>query len=242
MLTKSLGPAAGGQPEDNMLLASLPAELRGPWLRRLHPVTLRVGEVIAQADAPVTEVYFPAGSVVSLVQADLDGGTTQVGLAGHEGMVGVGAFLGRPHGATAVVVAPGPAFRSSARLVQESFEHSPQLRAALLIYAATLLSQAWQVALCNRHHAPLGQLCTLLLLVADRAAAEELALTHDVIASLLGLRRETVSQAAHRMLERGYVRYTRGRIRLVERAGLERLACACYPRLAAMVEPPAVAA
>lgn len=215
----------------NGLLDRLPSEVLGRLEDSLEKVTLPAGGLLAAAGQPVRTAYFPIDCVLSLLHNDVDGTTIQVGVVGSEGMLGIGAFTNGIHGAGALVLAAGQAWKMSARQLREVFQTEAGLREPLLVYASVLLGQAWQIALCHRHHQPEGQLCTLLLLVQDRSAAGELTLTHDLMARLLGVRRETVSQAAMRIQEKGYVRYSRGHIRVLDRAGLERQACGCYVRL-----------
>jgi CRP-like cAMP-binding protein len=214
----------------NRLLAKLPREVLHRLSEESERVLLPAGGLLATAGQPVRTVYFPIDSVMSLVHTDVDGTTIQVGMVGPEGMLGIGACLNGMHGAGALVLAAGQAYKLSARLVRDLFNADATLRDVLLVYASVLLGQAWQIAICNRHHPPERQLCTLLLLVLDRSPRAELAMTHDLIARLIGVRRETVSQAAMRIQERGYVRYSRGHIRVLDRAGLERQACGCYLR------------
>lgn len=218
----------------NRLLAQLPRDLVARMADALEKVLLPAGGLLATAGQPVRMVYFPIDSVLSLVHTDVDGTTLQVGLVGREGMLGIGACLNGIHGAGALVLAAGHAYRMSARTLREAFHADTTLREVVLVYASVLLGQAWQIAMCNRHHPPERQLCTLLLLVLDRTPAVDLAMTHDLMARLLGVRRETVSQAAMRIQEKGYVRYSRGHIRVLDRAGLERQACGCYVRLRAL--------
>jgi CRP-like cAMP-binding protein len=219
---------------DNLLLAQLPSELLDRMGGFLEKVELPAGALLATAGQSVRSVYFPVSSVLTLVHTDVDGSTLQVGLVGREGMLGVGAFLNGHHRASSLVLAAGQAYRLSARLLRELFQSEHKLRDVLLVYASILLGQAWQLAICNRHHPPERQLCSLLLLVLDRSPTAELAMTHEFIARMLGVRRETVSQAAMRLQEKGYLRYARGHIRVLDKAGLERLACGCYVRLRTM--------
>ena len=214
----------------NRLLEQLPGELLARLGDAVEKVHLPAGRLLATAGQPVRTAYFPIDSVLSLVHTDVDGTTIQVGLVGREGMLGIGACLNGTHGAGALVLAGGHAYKISARLLREAFQSDATLRDVLLVYASVLLGQAWQIAICNRHHPPERQLCTLLLLVLDRSPVPELAMTHDLMARLLGVRRETVSQAAMRVQEKGYVRYSRGHIRVLDRPGLERQACGCYVR------------
>lgn len=221
------GPGAPA-PSGNVLLQSFPAELQQHLQRELEPVKLPTGSIIAAAGRPVRSVYFPVDAVVSLLHTDDQGASAQVGLVGWEGLLGIGACFGGPHRTTALVLAGGLAQRCNAQPLQDAFEGSAHVRRTVVAYAADLIGQAWQIALCNRHHAPAPQLCSLLLLVMDRGARGELSMTHDLIARLLGVRRETISQAAMRLQERGYVRYTRGHIRVLDRRGLETMSCGCW--------------
>jgi len=219
-----------GECTGNHLLEQFPGEVMARLGGAIEKVRLPAGGLLATAGQPVRTVYFPIDSVLSLVHTDVDGSTIQVGLVGHEGMLGIGACLNGMHGAGALVLAGGQAYKLSGRLLRETFQSDPNLRDVLLVYAAALLGQAWQIAICNRHHPPERQLCTLLLLVLDRSPGPDLAMTHDLMARLLGVRRETVSQAAMRVQEKGLVRYSRGHIRVLDRPGLERQACGCYVR------------
>lgn len=215
----------------NRLLAQLPARVLGRTEALLEKVSLPAGGLLAAAGQPVRTVYFPIDAVVSLLHTDVDGTTLQVGLVACEGMFGIGSFLNGVHGAGGLVLARGSAWKMAAADLRELFMDESSVRDVLLVYASALLGQSWQIAMCQRHHPPERQLCTLLLLLHGRSGGAELALTHDLISRLLGVRRETVSQAAMRIQERGYVRYSRGHIRVLDRAGLERQACGCYVRL-----------
>jgi CRP-like cAMP-binding protein len=218
---------------DNQLLAQLPEAL----LRRLEddfePVRLQPGALLATAGQPVRSVYFPVTSVLSLLCTDVDGSSIQVGMVGREGMLGIASLFGGVHAASCLVLAGGHALKLAAPVLQELFRSERILHDTLLVYVSRALEQASQIALCNRFHAPERQLCNLLLLVLDRSGDVELTMTHDLIARLLGVRRETVTQAAMRVQARGYVRYSRGHIHVLDRGGVERLACGCHRRFLA---------
>lgn len=224
-------PAAGQDLLDNVLLSRLPSDVVARLASRLEPVALRAGAVLATAGQDARCAYFPLDSVFSLLHSDADGGSVQVALIGREGMFGLDRILGRRSLGSCAVISGGGALRLSSRLLAELFEAERSVRDVLLGYVGRLLAQAWQTAICNRHHSPESQLCMLLLLLLDRVPQAELSLTHETIARLFGLRRETISQAAMRVQERGYVRYSRGRIRVLDRAGLQAHACTCYERL-----------
>lgn len=241
MKEDELGIAVRAGLRRNALLARLPAPLANRLGRQFEPVMLPAGAVLASAGQPVRNAYFPVNCVLSLLHSDVDGSTLQVGLVGREGMFGFGAVLGGTHLAGASVLIPGPALRIPGDKLRECFEEDREVRKLLLGYCNQLISLAWQVAVCNRHHPPERQIALLLLLVQDRTPLVELELTHDLIARLFGVRRETISHAAQRIQERGYIRYSRGHIRVLDRDSLEQLACACYGRMRPMF-PPADAA
>lgn len=237
MEEEELGIAVRAGLRRNTLLAGLPVEL-ARWLgARAEPVLLPAGAVLAVAGQPVRNAWFPVNCVLSLLHTDVDGSTLQVGLVGREGLFGFGAALGGIHLAGASVLVPGPALRVTGSRLRECFEREPAFRQMLLGYCTQLISLGWQSAVCNRHHAPERQIAQLLLLVLDRIPLTELELTHDHIARLFGLRRETISQAAQRIQEKGYIRYSRGHIRVLDHRGLERLACSCYARMRPVFAP-----
>ncbi|HYD77024.1 Crp/Fnr family transcriptional regulator [Ramlibacter sp.] len=237
MQAEELGIAVRAGLRRNTLLAGLPAEL-ARWLgRRAEPVLLPAGAVLAVAGQPVRNAWFPVNCVLSLLHADGDGSTLQVGLVGREGVFGFGAVLGGRHLAGATVLVAGPALRVPGDRMRECFEQEPAFREMLLRYCNQLISLGWQAAVCNRHHPPERQIAKLLLLVLDRIPLTELHLTHDHIARLFGLRRETISQAAQRIQEKGYIRYSRGHIRVLDPGGLEQLACSCYARMRPVFAP-----
>ncbi|WBY02450.1 Crp/Fnr family transcriptional regulator [Ramlibacter tataouinensis] len=234
-MDRTIKPSERGRAGDNLLLSLMPPEVAARLAGRLEPVVLPAGAVLATVGQEVRSVYFPLDTVLSLLHTDVNGSTVQVALLGREGMVGLGCVLSDRHLATCVVLTSGTAMRLGGRLLRELFESESAVREVLLSYGGRLLTQAWQTVVCNRHHSPESQLCMLLLLVLDRAPQAELALTHETIARLFGLRRETISQAAMRVQERGYVRYSRGHIKVLDRAGLQSHACACYERLRPML-------
>lgn len=231
MQEEELGIAVRAGLRRNGLLAQIPASLAGTLGRALEPVMLPAGAVLATPGQPVGNAYFPVNCVLSLLHTDVDGSSLQVGLVGREGMFGFGAFLGGSHLAGATVLVAGPALRLPAGRLREFFDAEKPLRDLLLRYCNQLISLGWQQAICNRHHPPERQLGMLLLLILDRTPLVEMDLTHDLIARLFGVRRETISQAAQRIQEKGYIRYSRGHIRVLDRSGLEALACSCYGRM-----------
>lgn len=221
----------------NTLLARLPVAL-ATWLgERAEPVLLPAGAVLAVAGQPVRNAWFPVNCVLSLLHTDVDGSTLQVGLVGREGVFGFGAALGGHHLAGATVLVAGPALRITGERLRECFERDTDFRQMLLGYCNQLISLGWQAALCNRHHPPERQIALLLRLVLDRIPLTELELTHDHIARLFGVRRETISQAAQRIQEKGYIRYSRGHIRVIDHRGLAQLACSCYARMRPVLTP-----
>ncbi|WP_167772904.1 Crp/Fnr family transcriptional regulator [Ramlibacter humi] len=212
----------------NSFLDSLPADSQMLLRQALEPVNLPTGSIIAIAGRPVRDVYFPEKAVVSLLHSDREGAGTRVGIVGSEGALGLGVCFGEPHPFTALVLVGGRALRMDAQWLPKVFAHRESLCRTVIPYAADLMGQAWQIAVCNRYHAPAQQLCSLLLQVMDRGGSGNLPLTHNLIARLLGVRRETVTQAATRIQALGYVQYARGYIRVLDRVGLETMSCGCW--------------
>jgi len=213
----------------NRLLRSLPAADYEALCPLLELVTLPVGRTLCEYGGRPDHAYFPVNSIVSLLYTTQDGSTTEVGLVGNDGVVGIALCLGgesMPH--RAVVYLAGEAFRiRSARLVDE-FACRPSLRKHLLRYAQSFLTQISQTAVCNRLHSVEKRLCRNLLLCHDRISSDDFLMTQDFIATMLGGRRESVTVAAGRLQDAGLIRYTRGHIHILDRRGLEAAACECY--------------
>ena len=196
----------------------------------LDPVNLSLGETLYRPEEPVTHVYFPSRGTVSLVSTFEDGETVEVGMVGNEGMFGVNVFLGSvTTPLLAQVQLPGEGLRMQADVLRREFQKGGQLQDILLRYTQAFITQIAQTAACNRAHPIDGRLAKWLLMCADRANSQDLALTHEFIASMLGTRRAGITEVAIQLKSAGLIRYTRGHITISDREGLEALSCACYP-------------
>jgi CRP-like cAMP-binding protein len=216
-------------PRQNQLLAALtPAECERiyPHLR-LAP--MRLGEVLYEPGARFSHVYFPANCIVSLLHI-LNGGTSaEISVVGNEGLIGVAFFMGgETTPSRAVVQTAGYAYRLIGRRLKEEFNRNGQMQLLLLRYTQALITQVAQTAVCNRHHSVDQQLCRRLLLSLDRLGSNKLAMTQELIADMLGVRREGVNEAASKLQNLGVIRYRRGRITVLDRGMLEQLCCECY--------------
>ena len=216
-------------PQDNRLVAALPAEARERIFPYLERVALPLGEVLYESGAELQHVYFPTDSIVSLLYVLDDGASAEIAVVGNEGMVGVAVFMG---GETtpnrAVVQAGGVAYRLRGRLLKEEFGRSGALQNLLLRYTQALLTQMAQTAVCNRHHSVDQQLCRWLLLSLDRLTGNELRMTQELIGNMLGVRREGVTEAAGKLQAAGAIAYSRGHITVLDRGKLEARCCECY--------------
>jgi CRP-like cAMP-binding protein len=211
------------------LLATLPQEDQERLLLSLQPVTFSLGEVVYESGGRLDSVYFPISSIVALLYTMENGSMAEMGLVGNDGVVGVALFLG---GETtpnrAVVQMPGHAWRMSERVLREEFASGGPFQQMLLRYTQALITQISQTAVCNRLHSVEQRLCRWLLLMHDRMNSEELPMTQELISTMLGGRRESVTIAAGRLQAAGSIHYSRGHIRILDRNGLERHVCECY--------------
>jgi CRP-like cAMP-binding protein len=213
----------------NSLLASLPRKSYRDLLPGLAPVTLVFGDVLYKPGAVIRDVYFPTDSVVSLLTVVDDHGALEVGLVGHEGMVGIPLALGIDVSPVrALVQGGGGAMRMSAAGFRRAFDASPSLQRALHRYTHGLMAQITQTAACNRFHLVEARLARWLLMTRDRVGAPEFRLTHEFLSNMLGVRRVGVTEAASALQERGLIGYQRGEIRITDSPGLEAAACTCY--------------
>ena len=213
----------------NRLLAALPDAVRGRLREHFEDITLDAGETVYEAWSPATHVYFPHDVIVSLGHALRDGRTVSIAMVGNEGMLGAGLLLGAsasPY--RAVVQTGGRASRIGIDAMREQFARGGPLAYLVLRYTQALLAQVAQTAVCNRHHSVEQQLCRWLLMTADRCSGPTLNSTHELIGTLLGVRREGITEAAHRLQKGKLIQYNRGRILLRDRDGLEARACECY--------------
>lgn len=216
-------------PKSNQLLAALPdAELQR-WLPQLEWVMMPLGHVLYESGKTLSHVYFPTTAIVSLLYVMENGASAEIAVVGYEGIVGVSLFMGG--GSTpsrAVVQSAGEGFRLKAKDMKDEFNQGGPVLHLLLRYTQALITQMAQTAVCNRHHSLDQQLCRWLLLSLDRLQGNELVMTQELIANMLGVRREGVTEGAVKLQDAGLIRYTRGRITVLDRPGLEKRTCECY--------------
>ncbi|MEA3135355.1 MAG: hypothetical protein QOG17_3201 [Gammaproteobacteria bacterium] len=218
-----------GDPRENQLLAAVPHKEWARWLPHLEPVELPLGTVIYESGGKLTHVYFPTTAIVSLLYVMENGGSAEIAVVGYEGLVGISLFMGgESTPSRAVVQSAGTGFRLKASLVMDEFNLAGPVLHLLLRYTQALITQMAQTAVCNRHHSLDQQLCRWLLLSLDRLRSNELVMTQELIANMLGVRREGVTEAAGRLDKSGLIRYQRGRITVLDRPGLESRTCECY--------------
>lgn len=211
----------------NKILASLPTTHRD-WLEKLEPVTLRSGMVLYEPDEDIEHVYFLDDALVSIVSVNSEGATVEIGMVGHEGMVGVPAILGGVSPYRAVVQMGGTALRTRGSQIYEEFRKNPFLHDLLLRYTNAFLIQIAQSSLCNCYHTLQERFCRWLLIARDAARTNVLQLTHDVIARLLGTRRASVTVAAGLLQRAGLIKTGRGQITILDGEGLASMSCECY--------------
>ena len=214
----------------NRLLAAMPEVVRDRLRGLLEIVPMPLGKVLYESGVAMSHVYFPIrGCIVSMLYVMQDGASAEIAVVGDEGMVGIALFMGG--GTTpsrAVVQSAGTALRLSARALMAEFERHTDLQILLLRYTQALITQMSQTAVCNRHHSVEQQLCRWLLLSIDRLPTSQLKMTQELIANMLGVRREGVTEAALKLQAQGLIRYSRGTINVIDRPGLEKRVCECY--------------
>jgi CRP-like cAMP-binding protein len=216
-------------PRANQLLAALPAEDYDALLPSLEHVPLPLGMAVYESGAKQGFVYFPTSSIVSLLYVLADGASAEIAVTGREGLVGIALFMGgETTPSRAVVQSAGHGYRLRGELLKKAFEHGGALQHLLLRYTQALITQMTQTAVCNRHHAVDQQLCRWLLLSLDRLPSNELVMTQELIANMLGVRREGVTEAAGKLQAEGLIHYSRGRITVLDRDHLEARVCECY--------------
>jgi CRP-like cAMP-binding protein len=216
-------------PRANHLLAALP----GIELQRLLPylerVAMPLGQVLTQPGVTPDHVYFPTSAIVPLLYLTEDGKSTEIAVIGNDGVVGISQFMGGGFSTTrAVVEGAGEGFRLKAQAFKEIFNRPGPAMDLLLRYIQALMTQMAQTAVCNRHHSVDQQLCRLLLQSLDRLPDNEIVITQELIAIMLGVRRESVTESARRLQEAGLIRYTRGHVQVRDRDGIEQRSCECY--------------
>ena len=213
----------------NHILAALPAADYARLLPDLERVPLPLGGVVYESGGKLDYVYFPIDCIVSLLYVMKSGASAEIAVVGHEGLVGIALFMGgESTPSRAVVQSAGTAYRLPSKILKMEFEQSHPLQHLLLRYTQALITQMAQTAVCNRHHAIDQQLCRWLLLSLDRLSGNELVMTQELIANMLGVRREGVTEAAGRLQAEGLIHYSRGHIKVPDRARLERRVCECY--------------
>jgi CRP-like cAMP-binding protein len=190
---------------------------------------LPLGMAVYESGAKLDYVYFPTDCIVSLLYVMKDGASAEIAVVGHEGLVGISLFMGgESTPSRAVVQSAGHAYRLPSRILKREFEYGGPLQHLLLRYTQALITQMAQTAVCNRHHSVEQQLCRWLLLSLDRLPSDELTMTQELIANMLGVRREGVTEAAGHLQTAGLIQYNRGRIKVLDRPSLEQRVCECY--------------
>ncbi|MBE0614599.1 MAG: Crp/Fnr family transcriptional regulator [Burkholderiales bacterium] len=216
-------------PNQNHLLAALPTAEFERLAPNLEPVELRLGDVLYESGGQLQHVYFPTTAILSLHYVMENGSSSEIAGVGNEGMLGISLFMGgNTTPSRAVVQTGGQGYRLKAPLMAQEFKRAGAMQQLLLRYTQALITQMSQTAACNRHHSLVQQLCRWLLLTLDRMPTNELIMTQELVASMLGVRREGVTEAAGNLQQAGVIRYRRGHITVVDRAKLESQVCECY--------------
>jgi CRP-like cAMP-binding protein len=219
----------GHEPKSNHLLAALPEIEWARWLPQLEHAKMTLGDVLYESGTQQTHIYFPTTAIVSLLYVMESGASAEIAVVGNEGAVGISLFMGgESTPSRAVVQSAGQGFRLQASTIKGEFNRSGPVMHLLLRYTQALITQMAQTAVCNRHHSLDQQLCRWLLLSLDRLHGSELVMTQELIANMLGVRREGVTDAALKLQTAGLIRYARGRITVLDREGLEHRTCECY--------------
>ena len=215
--------------QENRLLASLAERDRARLLPQLEILTLFAKESVYASGEEINYVYFPLDCILVLISSVDAKATVEVGLIGNEGMAGAQILMGAKHSnSEAMILAEGKALRLPAAVLKKEAKRTSRIREVLLNYANALLAQSAQLAACHRYHTPKARLARLLLMIDDRVTTAEIRITQDLLAHLLGTRRATVTQAANQLQDSGLIQCVRGRIRFLDRKGLEKASCSCY--------------
>jgi CRP-like cAMP-binding protein len=216
-------------PRHNWLLAALADREWDRWVPHLEPVSLSLGQVLYEPGGKLPFVFFPTTAIVSLLYVMENGASAEIAVVGNEGLVGISLFMGgESTSSQAMVQAAGEGFRLKASLLMEEFNRGGPVLHLLLRYTQALITQMAQTSACNRHHAIDQQLCRWLLLTLDRLHAHEVVMTQELLSTILGVRRASVTEAAGRLQKDGIIRYERGRIHVLDRPALEAKSCECY--------------
>lgn len=214
---------------ENQLLAALTGVGFERLRRDLEPIALPLAEPVYESGVQMKHLVFPTSGIVSLLQVMENGASAEIAVVGNEGVVGIAMFMGgESTPSRAIVQSAGHAERLPAEALQSEFRRGGELHMLLLRYTQALITQMAQTAVCNRHHSIEQQLCRWLLMSLDRLPSNELVMTQELMANMLGVRREGVTEAAGRLQERGLIRYSRGRVTMLDRAGVEKCVCECY--------------
>ena len=221
--------ATAHDPKQNHLLAALPPSEFERIAPDLELITLKLGEVLYESGGQLNHVYFPTDSIVSLLYVMEDGASAEIAVVGNEGILGISLFMGgETTPSRAVVQSGGLGYRLRAQQLKQEFNRGGPMMHLLLRYTQALITQMSQTAVCNRHHSVDQQLCRWLLLSLDRLPSDELTMTQELIANMLGVRREGVTAAAGKLRDAGIIQYSRGHIKVLDRAKLEVQVCECY--------------
>jgi len=214
---------------ENRLLAALPDAESQRWFAQLEPVEMPLGQVLYESGGTLSHVYFPTTAIVSLLYVMENGASAEIAVVGNEGIVGISLFMGGDSTSSrAVVQSAGLGLRLKAQIMKDDFNRAGPVLHLLLRYTQALITQMAQTAVCNRHHSLDQQLCRWLLLSLDRLQGNELVMTQELIANMLGVRREGVTEGALKLQQAGLIRYARGHISVLDRDGLEKRSCECY--------------
>ena len=217
------------KPHQNHLLAALPAEVQTRLFPHLELVELPLGKVLYESGDALRHVYFPTDSIVSLLYVMENGASAEISVVGNEGLIGVALFMGgESTPSRAIVQSAGFAYRLLGQRLKDEFNRHGEMLLLMLRYTQSLITQMAQTAVCNRHHSIDQQLCRWLLLSLDRLPSNKLTMTQELIANMLGVRREGVTDAASKLQKHGVIEYSRGQITVLDRPNLEKLSCECY--------------
>ena len=215
--------------DQNYLFHSIPSEEWERLLPLIEPVDLPLGKVLYEPGMKMSHVYFPTTAIVSLLYALENGSSAEIAIVGNEGIVGISIFMGgESTSSRAVVQSAGKGYRIKSSVILAEFNRGGPLLHLFLRYTQALITQMSQTAVCNRHHTLDQQFCRWLLLSLDRLTSNELVMTQELIANMLGVRREGVTEAALKVQKAGFIKYSRGHITILDRVGLERRTCECY--------------
>jgi CRP-like cAMP-binding protein len=221
--------AKTASPEQNKLLSAAPRDVQQRLFPHLEGMKLPLGEVLYESGDVSDHVYFPTDCIVSLLYVMEDGSSAEISVVGNEGVVGISVFMGgESTPSRAIVQSAGYAYRLPAQRLKDEFNRDPDMRLLMLRYTQALITQMAQTAVCNRHHSIDQQLCRWILLSLDRLPSNQLSMTQELIANMLGVRREGVTHAAGKLQSQGVVEYHRGHITVLDRPKLEQLSCECY--------------